>query len=329
MRIESRIITVVAATLIAWTVATASVRPVVVAQTPVPTDGSQFFSETGHSVEWPFHTFFVDHSGIERFGYPITGQYVDPVSGLTIQYFQRARLEYHAANAEPYKIQLGLLGEELGRRQPPLPVREIPADTDPNCRYFIETGQAVCFGFLEYFEDSGGIDLFGYPIGRPVIEGNRIVQYFQRARFEWYPERAEGQRVQTGALGTIYYDWAQLDPARRRASALNASGRTITTLRTTASVAQPFIAADRDQTLYVSVADQVGQPASGAAVQIRVAYPNGAQSFSLPPTDALGATRLTFPAGSFRANTTITIDIIVTAAGLTSTTRTSYLIWFY
>lgn len=329
MKLESRILTVVAATLIAWAVATAPVRPVAIAQPPVPTDDSQYFSETGHGVEWPFYAFFVAQGGIARFGYPITDQYVDPISGLTVQYFQKARLEYHAANPEPYTVQLGLLGEELGRRQPPLPVREIPTASDPNCRYFVETGQAVCYGFLRFFNDTGGIDLYGYPIGRPVIEGNRIVQYFQRTRFEWYPERAEGQRVQTGPLGTIYYDSAQLDPALRRPTLVNASNRSITALRTTASLAQPFIAADRDQTLYVTVVDQLGQPASGASVQIRVAYPSGAQSFSLPPTDAQGATRLTFPAGSLKPNTTVTIDVVVTAAGLTSTTRTSYLIWFY
>ncbi|MBX6341852.1 MAG: hypothetical protein IRY97_05290, partial [Thermomicrobiaceae bacterium] len=46
------------------------------------------------------------------FGYPISEEFRDPQTGLTVQYFERARFEYHPANPDPYKVLLGRLGAE-------------------------------------------------------------------------------------------------------------------------------------------------------------------------------------------------------------------------
>ena len=50
------------------------------------------------------------------FGYPISEPFVDPTTGYTIQYFERARFEYHPENAgTPYDVLLGLLGTDAVR----------------------------------------------------------------------------------------------------------------------------------------------------------------------------------------------------------------------
>lgn len=299
------------------------------AQPPTPAPERVYFNETGHTVEDPFVAYFVTNGGIERFGYPITDQFVDGTTNLTVQYFQKARLEYHPANPPAYQVQLGLLGDELGKRQPPLAVRDIPSATDPNCAYFDATGHAVCFQFRRYFETTGGIDLYGYPISAQTIEGNRIVQYFQRARLEWHPERPEGQRVQTAALGTIYFDWARLDPSRLRPTVTNAQARAVTALRMNASVDDPFAPSGGTQRVYIQVTDQLGQPAANIAVQMIVHAPDGDQAYTLPTTDARGATTLLFLAGRYPAGTTVNIELIASGGGLTATTRASYLIWYY
>ena len=99
-----------------------------------------FFPETGHTVREPFVGFFKANGAVTRFGYPLTDEFVDQLTGLMVQYFQKARLEYHPGNAEPYIVQLGLLGEDLHKRTPPLLVSQIPSPADPNCRYFSPTG---------------------------------------------------------------------------------------------------------------------------------------------------------------------------------------------
>jgi Tol biopolymer transport system component len=68
-------------------------------------------------------------------------------------------------------------------------------------RTFPETGQTVRDAFLDFFDANGGVELFGYPRTGEFTEGGRYVQYFQRARFEYWPENPPGQQVQLGNLG--------------------------------------------------------------------------------------------------------------------------------
>ncbi len=78
------------------------------------------------------------------------------------------------------------------------------ARADDHTVYFPETGMSVSFGFKRFFEQRGGLEIFGYPITPEIQENGFTVQYFQRARFEYHPEHA-GTRyeVQLGLLGDI------------------------------------------------------------------------------------------------------------------------------
>jgi hypothetical protein len=57
-------------------------------------------------------------------------------------------------------------------------------------------------GFLTFWREHGGVLIFGYPISEEIIEGGRVVQYFERARFEYHPEDLgkDGQ-IQLSLLG--------------------------------------------------------------------------------------------------------------------------------
>ena len=54
-------------------------------------------------------------------------------------------------------------------------------------RLFDETGHNLCGGFSEYWEQFGGLAIYGYPISAEFTENGMTVQYFERARFEWHP----------------------------------------------------------------------------------------------------------------------------------------------
>jgi peptidoglycan hydrolase-like amidase len=180
--------------------ATLPARPAL-AQQPVRT-----FPETGFTVGGAFLRFFDRNGGLDIFGFPITPEITE--GGLTVQYFQRARFEYHPAHAgTPYEVQLGLLGEALtaGRAFP----RGEPFPPSADHLYFPETGHGVHYAFLRFFQRNGGVDLFGYPISEEFQEGGFTVQYFQRARFEYHPELPERYRVSLGLIGTEYLSLRQ------------------------------------------------------------------------------------------------------------------------
>ena len=136
----------------------------------IQTAPPQYFPETGHTVREPFITYFNQTGGLSQHGYPITDDFIDPLTGLLMQYFEKSRIEWHPGNADPYRVQLGLLGDDLGKRQAPIPISKIPAANDPNCQYFPETGHKVCNLFREFWLQNGALDRFGYPITEFTIE---------------------------------------------------------------------------------------------------------------------------------------------------------------
>ena len=288
----------------------------------------QYFPETGHTVREPFITYFNQTGGLTQHGYPITDDYVDSSTGLLVQYFEKSRFEWHPGNPEAYRVQLGLLGDDLGMRAAPIPISKIPPSNDPNCQYSSETGHSICMKFRDYYVQNGGLDRFGYPITEFTIEDGRIVQYFQRARMEWHPEKPEGQRILLAPLGSIYYKAAGLDPIRLAAPGSGESFGAVTSLRPRASVVNTVAVVNGSQTAYVFVTDQLGRPIGGAAVTLVVHYPERDQAFTLPPTGASGTSFKTFTVPKISAGTIVSMEFIVTYSGIFGQTRTSYIIWY-
>ena len=168
---------------------------------PPPSVRSRHFPETGYTVIGGFLDFWESRGGLDIFGYPISNEFRE--GNFTVQYFQRARFEWHPENPPGYRVQLGLLGQQVyGRIDPPVPDWTTP--WHPSQRYFPKTGHVVSNAFLEFFDRHGSLDIFGYPISEARHEGNLIVQYFQRARMEWHPEN-NPHKVQLGLLGSQVY----------------------------------------------------------------------------------------------------------------------------
>jgi hypothetical protein len=296
----------------------------------------KYFPETQHSVESPFYDFFSDNGGVAIFGYPITEQHEDPATGLRVQYFQRARMEYAGRNPLA-TVTLGNLAEEMGYGKPALRAGLVEADT-PFRRFFPVTGHSTSYAFLAYFNDHGGADVFGYPISEPFVENGRLVQYFQRARLEWWPERAPSERVQLTQLGVIYAEqrvpaaWLEpaLTSARPGPSGSPREAPEVTTLRISASVKDPIARQAGFQTIFVQVSDQSGAPLPDASVQLVVNAGSGPQIFSGPATSEYGIAAITFPLQPEKPGKTVVVEVTVRygAAGVTARSQTSYLVWW-
>lgn len=79
----------------------------------VPT-GCVYTEETRHSICEPFLSYWQQHGGLVRFGYPISEPFITTVEGWTgtVQYFERRRMELHT-ELPHNPILLGLLGNEV------------------------------------------------------------------------------------------------------------------------------------------------------------------------------------------------------------------------
>lgn len=283
--------------------------------------GGEYFPDTGHYVTGDFLTYYRGIKNAELLlGYPITEAFSK--DGLTVQYFQRARLEYHPDRSAGQRVKLTPLGKETYVAGDQLDIFNPLA-----CRYFVKTGYSVCYAFLDFFKKNGGVEQFGYPISPFEYHNDLIVQYFENARFEWRPWMPEGQRVGLADLGRIYFETKREDPNLLAPVKNSETGRIIK-LQVRAFVWKAVTLSNDQQLVYVIVQDQTLQPVSGvlgtATVRWAVGNPESI-SFSTN-SSGVGIVPLTFSGQTY--GQLIYIDILVTKDGVPATTTTSFRIWY-
>ncbi len=159
---------------------------------------------------YPVSARFADHyEGCG--GEPIFGKAISPevsYNGRVAQWFERGRLEWWPELAGD-QVQGGLVGVEYTAGQ--VFAKTPPFTSTPTARYFPQTGYGVANAFLNFWNTRGGMINFGYPISgerQEVLSDGKLhtVQYFQRARMEYWPEYAgTPYEVQLGRLGAALY----------------------------------------------------------------------------------------------------------------------------
>jgi hypothetical protein len=294
-------------------------------------DNCRYFAQTGHYVCDEFLEFYDTRGGLEIFGYPLTGAFADLASGVQVQYFQRARMEWRPWNPDPYRVQLGLLADELGHNYPRTDQDQIPAVNSALYHYFPETDHVVSHAFLQYFRENGELDIFGYPRSESMYEDGYRVQYFQRARLEWHPEAIQGSQMRLSLLGETYIERFGI-PAGYDDPNPGPYGLEITRLNVSASVRHVITGQPGAQTIFVYVNDQQGMPIQNANARAVVHYQSDRSDDpicdSFGPTDANGFTQCGFSVLPSPPGQKVVIDVIVTRGNLTATTQTFFLPWW-
>jgi peptidoglycan/xylan/chitin deacetylase (PgdA/CDA1 family) len=101
-------------------------------------DNWRFYEATQHNLSGRFARYWDSNGGLSVFGYPLSEELTEanPADGktYTVQYFERARFEYHPELAgTAYEVQLGLLGRQYaeGKYDPGLYDRVKPLAAGP------------------------------------------------------------------------------------------------------------------------------------------------------------------------------------------------------
>jgi hypothetical protein len=293
-------------------------------------DGS-FFPETGHYVTGEFLTYYRSVSDSATvFGLPITEAFVtNTPPGMTVQYFQRARFELHTDQPAGRRVQLTALGTLLYR-----PGKQtMTMNTQGACRSF-PSGYSVCYDFLSFFDAHGGLNRFGYPISAFEFQTDgRITQTFERARFDWYPDRPRGQNIVLADLGSIYFSSIGEDPVRLQkptpaSGGIQSQPQTITSLKTLAFVWKAVTQPTDVQRVFVIVQDQTMSPIGGATGTVTVNLPGQTPLIYLIVTDAKGiavVSGISFQ--NISAGAMVQISVTISYGGLTSSATTSFRVW--
>ncbi len=288
--------------------------------------GQEYFPQSGHWVSGDFLSAYRSIPEPEKiYGYPITEAFQNPTTGRIVQYFQKAHFELHTENPPELRVFRTLLGEYLYEPGQSIPT---PANS-PGCRTIPETKFQVCYAFLSFFDDNGGITQFGYPISGIEIRNNSIVQYFQRALFEWHPELPSGQRVVLSDLGWQYFWSRKEDPQRLRPPEGRPIPKILLNLKVRAFPSRAVMPPNENQTLFVVVQDQNLLPIADATVYFTVRYPSGREANIVIPdrTDKDGIARISFRVDE-KAIGLAKIVVTVTYDKFKEQTVTSFRLWW-
>jgi methionine-rich copper-binding protein CopC len=175
------------------------------------------FKETGKSMCGRFANYWNAHGGLAQQGFPISNEMQEKSDtdgkNYTVQYFERAVFEYHPENTgKPSEVLLSLLGNFLYKQKYPSGATGQKPNTTAGSVLFKETGKRLGGRFLTYWNAHGGLAQQGLPISDEFQEKNDLdgktytVQYFERAVFEYHPEKAgTPYEVLLSQLGTFRY----------------------------------------------------------------------------------------------------------------------------
>lgn len=296
-----------------------------------PPDERRYYPQRGH---WVMGEFLEVYQSVpnpaEIYGYPITEAFQEQTLGRIVQYFEKARFELIPENPPELRVKI----TELGSYFYTTAGQELPLPANfPACLFFQETGKQVCYAFLEYFEANGGAAQFGYPLSNFETQDGLIVQYFQRARFEWHPEFPPGKRVKLTELGYRYFKKIGEDPARLLPAPWLAPGsdipQPVLSLRVRAFPLHAVLTQNAAQSIFIIVQDQNLLPVSNAQVTLIIRLPSGKEQRVIVPgtTDRFGVIKYSF---DYIDQPTGVAQVIVNAIYETfhKQTITSFRIWW-
>ena len=175
--------------------------------------GRVCFPETGKCMQGRFAAYWFARGQLRFNGYPISDVFVEVLEDgkpYLVQYFERVRMEYHPENAgTAYEVLLGHFGRRIYQMRTGRDA-EAPVPPKPDASYFPQTGHNVSGLFQRFLVGAtaeGGAD-FGYPLTEEFIEVLEdgkpyLVQYFERARFEYHPENAPEYQLLLGQFGRL------------------------------------------------------------------------------------------------------------------------------
>ncbi|MCE1254345.1 MAG: hypothetical protein LWX83_12460 [Anaerolineae bacterium] len=288
------------------------------AQTSSP--GQIFVSQTGHFVRGEFLKTYISNTNyLTIFGYPITDEIIDPTNGQTVQYFQRARFDLIKDN-QGMHIEIAPLGSLLYQAG-----GEVRSDLSNSnkCRYFEPTGKSVCLSFLDFYEQNQGDIYFGYPISDFEIHDGLLVQYFEKARLEWHPEKSAGEKITLTDLGRLYFDARVGDPLLLEpAPSNNLIGES------TRINVQALVGSDEPEIVYMVVQDQFLNPIQGAGLSVIITHPDGKKEAYRPiPTNLDGISKLEIPVKDLPPYSVVNIEVNAVYQKLQTSTTTWFRVW--
>jgi hypothetical protein len=153
-----------------------------------PGAGTLYFAETGHNLAEPFRSRWHQFGGEAVFGVPLSEERYATGAGGVLQSFQNLVLLYDPGQSAPNDVRGQPLGKSVWSELiPAAAARPLTGCGSGDCQFFTETGHTLREPFASFWNERGGIALFGPPVSEqfedPQAPGTRV-QVFESAVME-------------------------------------------------------------------------------------------------------------------------------------------------
>lgn len=156
------------------------------------------------AVDSLFQDFYDRMGGADVIGDPLTARY--ELNGRQVQLFENFLLEHWSEHSgTDYEVQPALLGAKVSGNR--YFGQSHPFRDSSQAIYVPDTRQSLQLGFLGFWRERGGADLFGYPISEEVVDDGLTAQWFQRAKLTYDADRTPN--IQIADLGRTWQRQAQ------------------------------------------------------------------------------------------------------------------------
>lgn len=143
----------------------------------------EYVAETGHNISEPFLSTWRQAGGAEVLGMPLSEERFEAESGAIEQYFEGIVLVSDPTLEGIWGMQGLHLGDARIADAAPASAREPVqgcAPGDAGCQFFPETGHTVSGDLAAFWDEGGGVPVFGLPRSEPFRAGSGTRQVFEK-----------------------------------------------------------------------------------------------------------------------------------------------------
>src|SRR3990172_8166871 len=221
-------------------------------------------------------------------------------------------------------------GGWMGGWDPVIDDGQGPLGAGAGCRFFAESGHKICHAFLDFYDARGGPGTFGFPISEFKLENERIIQYFQGFRLDWYPDSPDAGLVRIAPLGRLHFEAMGYDSVLLRPNMpSNMLLYRVVELHPQSSVDRAIVGPSDTQRVFVVVRDQNANPVGGAAGPPGAHFSDGEQTFVMPQTDERGISQVDLSFQDQTRGANVDLELWAVWRGeLQAVTRDSFRIWW-
>jgi hypothetical protein len=232
----------------------------------------EYFPNTGYWIGGKIKEYYHSiYDAEEIIGCPISEEYYDETSGLQTQYFEKAILKIYSTSAGDEYVGMSRLGAYYY-----VPGEKLEISQIGGCKLFEGSPNKVCFEFLEFYEQHGGVDIFGLPISEFELSDGWIVQYFENSRIEWKPNVDGENNVVVSNLGALNF-YSQNSLAKEQKTISNNIPIQIDSISISVTPGSPTVQIGDDLEIYITVVDQLLKPVEEALLVYSIYYPDGSE----------------------------------------------------